>query len=63
MNPLQPSASLLVKLGSIAVHTEELLGPGGHHFDVETLKVLLNDQEVVEWEIAMHEMALLPVKR
>ena len=60
-NPLKPDLSLLVKLGSIAVHTEELLSPAGHHFDKSALETLLSDQEVKEW---IREMgAFMPVKR
>jgi hypothetical protein len=60
-DPLRPSASLLCKLGSIALHAEELFSPRGHHFDKTALEVLLNDYEVREWITAMG--ALLPKKR
>lgn len=56
-----PSLSLLAKLGSIAVHTEEFLSPGGHEFDVAALNNLLGDPEVVQWMEAMGP--LLPRKR
>ena len=62
-DPLKPSVSLLVKLGSIAVHVQEMLGPGGHHFDKAALDGLNDDPEVKEWVNAMDAMALLPVKR
>lgn len=62
-NPLEPSASVLSKLGSIAVHVQEMLEPGAHSFDVEALKGLIADPEVKRWCWAMDEMALLPVKR
>ena len=62
-DPLKPSASLLVKLGSIVVHTEEMLGPNGHHFDVATLKSMLADPELDAWRDEMGSLALLPVKR
>jgi hypothetical protein len=61
MNPTKPKLSLLVKLGSIAVHCEELLSPGGHAFDKTALDGLLNDPEVKEWIKAMG--AFMPVKR
>lgn len=62
-DPLKPSASLLVKLGSIAVHVEELLSPSGHKVDKAALDTLLRDAEVIEWRKSMDAMALLPVKR
>jgi hypothetical protein len=60
---LQPSVALLVKLGSIAVHAEELLSPQGHQFDRAALQTLFEDQEVKAWIAQMTEMAMLPVKR
>jgi len=62
-DPLQPLASLLVKIGSIAVHAQELFGPLGHHFDRIAMKSLLNDPEVNAWIESMTEMAMLPKKR
>lgn len=63
MDPLKPSLSLLVKLGSIAVHVEEMLSPKGHDFDKTAIDSLLTDAEVIEWRKAMDNMAMLPVKR
>jgi hypothetical protein len=63
MKIFEPSKSLLIKLGSIAVHSEEMLSGGGHHFDVEVVKALLNDPEVLEWISEMDKLALLPKKR
>lgn len=62
-DPLKPSITLLVKLGSIAVHVEELLSPSGHQFARAALQTLLDDQEVIEWRKQMDKMAMLPVKR
>lgn len=62
-DPLKPSVSLLVKLGSIAVHAEELASPKGHPFDRDALKTLYDDPEVIAWRSAMDKMAMLPVKR
>jgi len=62
-DPLKPSVALLVKLGSIAVHVEEMMSPKGHQFDRVALQTLLNDAEVVEWRKAMDKMAMLPVMR
>lgn len=58
-----PSLSLLIKLGSIAVHADEALGEGGHQFDIEAMKPLLADREVQDWIASMTAKAFLPVKR
>lgn len=63
MSALQPSATILVKLGSIAAHAEELCSSKGHNFDRIAMLQLLGDPEVVSWLKDMGEMALLPVKR
>lgn len=60
---LNPPASLLCKLGSIAVHADEILSPFRHEFDVAALKTLLDDPEVQQWVAAMDKMAFLPKKR
>jgi hypothetical protein len=57
----KPPLSLLAKLGSIAVHAEEMLSPEGHAFDKTALEQLLKDPEVVAWIKDMG--ALLPRKR
>jgi hypothetical protein len=64
-HPEIPDASLglLVKLGSIAVHTEEMLSPGVHAFDKVALEALLNDETVRLWLKRMDDAGLLPVKR
>lgn len=62
-NPLKPTVSLIVKLGSIAVHVEEMLSPKGHTFDRAALQTLLDDAEVKDWIAQMNAMAMLPVKR
>ena len=60
---MNPSVSLLCKLGSIAVHVEELLSADGHEFDRIELDALLRDPEVREWMKAMDAAAMLPKKR
>jgi hypothetical protein len=60
---LTPSPQLLCKLGSIVVHADELLSPGGHQFDSEALKALLADSDVQVWIAEMGFMALVPLKR
>lgn len=62
-DPLKPSPSLLCKLGSIAVHADEITSPHGHPFDKHALNTLFEDVEVMEWLGQMREMAMLPVKR
>ena len=58
-----PSISLLVKLGSIARHAEEAIGPNGHEADLGAISALLGDPEVSEWMAQLDDHALLPVKR
>ena len=60
---LKPELSLLIKLGSIAVHADEMLSPGGHDFDRIALMGLMDDPEVKEWIKQMDAMAFLPKKR
>ena len=62
-DPLKPSVSLLVKLGSLIVHLEESQSANGHTFDKVAAEGLQNDPEVQQWLIAMTKMAMLPVKR
>ena len=63
-DPLHNSpASLLVKLGSIAVHADEFFSPSGHIFDGDAMKALLDDAEVKTWLLEMQKMGLVPVKR
>lgn len=62
-SPLKPSTTLLVKLGSIIVHSEELISPTGHAFDKVALEQLMGDPEVKEWISEMDKMAFLPKKR
>lgn len=60
---LTPPISILIKMGSIAVHVEELLSKDGHEFDKVALDSLLSDPEVKEWMAEMSKLALLPLKR
>ena len=63
-DPLNPTPSLLAKLGSIIVHAEEMLDPQkGHPFDQAALDQLMGDKDVAEWLAAMNKMAMLPKKR
>lgn len=62
-NPMEPNPVLLVKLGSIARHAQELVSPDGHEFDKIALSSLLDDADVVAWMEDMDAAALLPVLR
>lgn len=63
MDPLAPPPTVLVKLGSVLVHADELLSAGGHAFDRAALEGLVRDPELVEWRAAADRLALLPVMR
>jgi hypothetical protein len=63
MNPLQPTPALLCKLGSIAVHADEMRGIGAHEFDKHAMDTLLDDADVKAWLAEMDGMAMLPKKR
>ncbi len=52
---------MLVKLGSIAVHVEEIMSPNSHSFDKHALETVLNDKEVQDWIKSMG--AFMPAKR
>lgn len=62
-DPLKPPITTLVKLGSIAVHVDEMLSPKGHQFDRIALEQLTKDPEVTAWIEAMDKMAMIPKKR
>lgn len=62
-NVLNPSASLLAKLGSAVIHAEEFVSDKGHAFDLEAFKALLSDSEIQEWLEGMRTKLLLPEKR
>jgi hypothetical protein len=53
--------SVAVKLGSIAVHADELISQDGRELDRQVLRQLLDDPEVSSWIKSMG--CLLPVKR
>lgn len=63
MNILNPSASLLCKLASIAVHSDEMLSAAGHEFDRIALQSAIDDPEVRAWLAAMTESGMAPLKR
>lgn len=62
-NPLHPPAAVLCKLGSIAVHVEEMLSTKGHAFDQIALEQLLADPDVRDWLAQMDAMSMVPRKR
>lgn len=62
-DPLYPALTLLVKLGSIAVHADEAFSADGHPLDRIAIADLLRDPEVATWVRQMDAMAFLPKKR
>jgi hypothetical protein len=62
-DPLEPSAALLVKIGSALIHAEEYLSPDPHPLDLAAFEALMSEPEVTEWLGSMNALALLPVKR
>lgn len=60
---LHPAVSILCKLGSIAVHAEEMLSESGHDYDRIALRSLLQDEEVQTWLTEMANQAFVPRKR
>lgn len=62
-NPLKPSPRVLIALGSIIVHYEEMNSPTGHHFDKHALDSAYATPGVKEWFDQMRKAAFLPVKR
>lgn len=58
---MKPPLGLLVKLGSIVVHADEMTEPGAHHFDTATVRSLMTDPDVRAWVKAMG--VYLPRKR
>ena len=60
---LHPLPQILIKLGSIAVHIEELFSEDGHFYDRSAIESLLEDSELKAWLSEMDRMAFLPRKR
>lgn len=58
-----PPIALLVKLGSIVVHADEYVSGSGHEFDLQAIKSLVADREVLAWLASMDAKAFLPVRR
>lgn len=58
-----PQVSLLAKLGSIAVHVDEVSSADGEQLDWIAIRSLLADREVVAWLAGMDSAGLLPKKR
>lgn len=58
-----PPVTLLVKLGSIAVHADEMMSSDGHSFDRIALQGLIVDPEVSAWIKLMDGAAMMPKKR
>jgi len=60
-NEITITLSLAVKLGSLAVHADEITTAKAHPLDKEAIRSLVDDPEVVAWINSMG--AFLPVKR
>jgi len=54
-------ASLLAKLGAIAVHADEATSDAGHQFDVASLRAILADEQVKQFLKYLGPLA--PLKR
>ena len=63
MDTLHPPITVLVALGSLAVHIEEFLSPTGHLADKIAIDSILAQPEVRKWLAEMEKFAFLPVKR
>lgn len=62
-DPLSPAPTVLIKLGSLAVHIDEYLSPDGHDLDKSAIDGILADPEIKVWLEAMDGRAFLPAKR
>ena len=60
---MTPPLTILVKLGSIAVHVDEMLSDNGHPFDDIAVHSLLSDPELIDWMALMDAAGFLPKKR
>ena len=62
-NPMRPSATLLIKIGSAMIHAEEMIETRFKNldFDLPAFKTVSEDPEVRAWVRAMGPM--LPHKR
>lgn len=60
---LRPDPNVLVKLGSLMVHADEITSPDAHELDAAAIRGLLADPELVAWREQMNALAFLPVMR
>jgi hypothetical protein len=63
MDALKPTAQLLIKLGSLIVHYQELNSTNGHSVDKSAIDTIEGDAEFKEWIDEMNKDSFLPVKR
>ena len=63
MKALTPSPQLLVKLGSLITHYQELTSIKGNYVDQTAIHSIEADEEVKEWLKEMNAAALLPKKQ
>lgn len=60
----ETTMEIATKLGSIAVHAQEIAKDQmGHPFDWVSMKALLSDPDVVSWLKQMRKCGLLPEMR
>lgn len=62
-DPLTPPATVLIAIGSAAVHAEEFFSKNGHPADKAAFESSMKMPEVRYWIEEMTKLALLPVKR
>ena len=60
---LKPTPQLLIKIGSLITHYQELNSPDGHELDQATITALEADEDVQQWLKQMDDNAFLPKKR
>lgn len=58
----QPPTPLQIKLASLVVHCDEALSDGGHQLDMEAIRGLAHDPEVLEFVNSMDPI-FLPLRR
>lgn len=60
---LRPEPNVLVKLGSLMVHADEITSPDAHEADAAAIRSLLSDPDIVAWREQMDALAFLPIMR
>lgn len=63
MDPLNPPATVLAKVGSVVRHLQEAMGDTGMALDVAVAERLLEDPELEAWLEEMDKLGLIPAMR